>query len=198
MAQMEVYSWTNATPVAVRNQNVGFQVSACWVTNMTDGAQYYWNSAMPDGYYVTVSSGAVTTSNGFTPIAQSTLVAAPITAFSEAADAVITCSYLDQFDFAVGDTVKATDIADDLTGTTLNGTYTVKSVSATAITCEEDTSSGYATYVSGGYLSRVSDANGVPVPIENVAIQGITLGTGVVGTDGDSMNMVVWGNNPVT
>lgn len=200
MSQMKVVSWTNATPVAVRNQSLGFTVSEAYITNLTDGVSYYWNSGFTDGYYQTVSSGTVTTSNGVTPLSESTLVGAPVTGVSAAADAVITCSYLDQFSFAVGDTVKLTAVADDSASDgdlPLNFTSTVTAVSSTTVTVAQQTNSGYATYVSGGYLIRVSDSSGTPIPIQNVAIQGVTLGTGVVGTAGDSMVAVYRGENPV-
>lgn len=200
MAQMKLVSWTNATPVAVRNQSVGFLVTEALVTNLTDGVQYYWNSAFTDGYYLTVSTGAITTSNGFTPLAQDALFAAPVTGVSNAASAVITASYLAQFDFAVGDTVKLTDVADDSASdgdTTLNFSGVVTAVDATTVTVNVNTSSGYATYVSGGFLVRVSDSDGIPVPIRNRSIRGLTLGTGVVGTDGDSMVAVFRGENSV-
>lgn len=200
MAQMKLVSWTNATPVAVRNQSVGFLVTEALVTNLTDGGQYYWNSAFTDGYYLTVSTGTITTSNGFTPIAQDALFGAPVTTVSNAASAVITASYLAQFDFAVGDTVKLTDVADDSASdgdTTLNFNGVVTAVDATTVTVNVNTSSGYATYVSGGFLVRVSDSDGIPVPIRNRAIRGLTLGSGVVGTDGDSMVAVFRGENSV-
>lgn len=197
MAQIKLVAWTNPATAVVRNESVGFEVTEVTVTNITDGVQYYWNSAFADASYLTVSSGVITGTNGFTPIAQDTLVAAPVTGVTEANPCVITATYLDQFNFAVGDTVKLTDVADDLTGTTLNFTSTVTAVSATTVTVVLDTSAGYATYVSGGFLSRVSDTDSVPVPIENVAIQGLTLGTGVVGTNTDSMVAVFKGENPV-
>lgn len=200
MSQSKLVSWTNATPVATRNQSVGFTVEEAYITNLTDGVSYYWNSAFTDAYYQTVSSGTITTSNGVTPLAQSTLVAAPVTDVTNAASAVITASYLAQFSFAVGDTVKLTDVADDSASdgdTPLNFSGTVSAVSATTVTVSVDTSSGYAVYVSGGYLVRVSDINSVPIPILNVAIRGVTLGTGVVGTDGDSMVAVYRGSNSV-
>lgn len=200
MSQMKLVSWTNATPVAVRNQSLGFQVTEALITNITDGVQYYWNSGMADASYVTVSSGAVTLSNGFTPLAQSVLVAAPVTGVSAAADAVITCSNLAQFAFAVGDTVKLTDVADDSASdgdTDLNFSSTVTAVDATTVTVAQQTNSGFAAYVSGGFLVRVLDSSSVPVPIVNLAIQGLILGTGVNGTDGDSMVGVYRGENSV-
>jgi len=197
--QMKVYTYTNPATAVVRNESIGFTVDQITVTNVTDGAQYYWDSSMTNGYYVTVSSGAVTTSNGFTPLAQSTAVGATVSGFTNAAPGVLTVNDTATFGFAAGDTVKVVGVADDLTGdASLNNTFTVASVTATTITLVEDTSvTGYSVYVSGGYVTRVSDTDGVAIPVENLAIQGITLGTGVVGTDDDVMTVVALGSNVV-
>ena len=196
---MKVYTYTNPATAVVRNESIGFTVDQITVTNVTDGAQYYWDSSMTNGYYVTVSSGAVTTSNGFTPLAQSTAVGATVSGFTNAAPGVLTVNDTATFGFAAGDTVKVVGVADDLTGdASLNNTFTVASVTATTITLVEDTSvTGYSVYVSGGYVTRVSDTDGVAIPVENLAIQGITLGTGVVGTDDDVMTVVALGSNVV-
>lgn len=200
MAQMKVLTWTNpSSGTAARNQSVGFTVGEITVTNQTSGGQFYWNSSMADGYYVTVSSGNVTTSNGFTPLAQNAAYGATISAFSNANPGVITVDDTATFGFAAGDTVKVAEVADDGTGTnSLNNTFTVASVTATTITLVEDTSvTGYSVYVSGGRVTRVSDANGVAIPTENLAIDGITIGTGAVGSNDDVMMAVIHGENNV-
>ena len=200
MAQIKVVSWTNpSSGTAARNQSVGFQVSEALVTNQTSGGQYYWNSEMTDGYYVTQSSGNVTTSNGFTPLAQSSAYGATISGFTNASPGVITVNDTATFGFAAGDTIKVTDVADDGTGTnSLNNTFTIASITSTTITTTTDTSvTGYSVYVSGGKVIRVSDSAGAAIPIENFAIEGMTLGTGVVGTDSDYMTAVFRGENSV-
>lgn len=199
MSQMRVSGYTNPATAVVRNESIGFTVSQITVTNVTDGVQYYWDSSMTSGYYVTVDTGAVTTSNGFTPLAQNTAVGATISGFTNANPGVITVNDTASFGFAAGDTVKVAELADDLTGTlSLNNNFTVASVTATTITLVENTTvTGYSVYVSGGSVSRVTDTNGDPVPTENVAIQGITLGTGVVGGNDDVMTYVVFGENVV-
>ena len=197
MSQLKTVSWTNPASAVARHQSVGFSVSRAMTIDVTNGGSFMWVYGMPNGYYITLASGNVTTSNGFTPLAESALFGAPITAVTKAADTIFTCSYLDQFSFAVGDTVKATEIADDLTGTTLNGNYTVITVSATQITVSEDTSAGYAVWVSGGFLSQIKNSSNVPYPTINVAIQGMTLGTGVVGQNNAAMVAVFEGSNNV-
>lgn len=197
MSQLKIMAWTNPATAVARNMSVGFAVSRVQVIDVTNGALQQWVYGMPVLSHQNITTGAVVLTNGFTPLAQGALFAAPITAVTRAADTVFACSSLDQFSFAVGDTVNAYGIADDQTGLTLNGTYTVLSVSASAVTCSESTASGYSAWVSGGYLSQVSDANGSPYAQENKAIMGGTLGTGMVGANAASMVAIFEGQNSV-
>jgi hypothetical protein len=199
MTQAKTTGWTNAASVTTRTENVGFEVSEITTINVTDGGSFYWNSSMPDGYYLDVDAGTITTSNGFTPVSQGAMFGAAISGFSNANPGVITASNIAAFGFAAGDTVETSAIADDGTGTSLNGTFTVASVTATQITLVENTSAPtYSVWVSGGYVSRVSDVNGDPVATENVAIRGILIGTGVVGGNDDVMVANIKGDNSVT
>lgn len=198
MAQMKVFGWTNPAAAVARNESIGFTVGEITVTNITDGVQYYWNSSMDDAAYVTVSSGAVTTSNGFTPLSQSSTYGATVSGFTNANPGVITVDSTSTYGIAAGDTIKVSELADDgAAAASLNGTFTVASVTETAITLDDDTSSGYSAYVSGGTVTRVSDTNGAAVATQNFAIEGITLGTGVVGGNNDVMVAVVHGQNSV-
>jgi hypothetical protein len=199
MSQMKTIGWTNANPAVARNQEVGFTVSEITTVDVTNGGSWYWNSSMPSGYYLDVDAGTITTSNGFTPLAQGARFGAAITGFTNANPGVITATGLSAFGFAAGDTVEVSALADDGTGTSLNGTYTVASVSTTALTLVENTSAPtYSVYVSGGYVSRVSDTNGDPIPTENVGIRGITIGTGAVGGNSAVMVATIKGENSVT
>lgn len=197
MSQLKTVSWTNPATAVARNVSVGFSVARVQVIDVTNGALQMWVYGMPVGSHINMATAAVTLTNGFTPLAQQALFGAPITGVTRAADTIFAASYLDQFSFAVGDIVKVTDIADDQTGLTLNSQYTVLSVSASAVTCSESTASGYSAWVSGGYISKVRDASGVPYPTINVAIQGGTLGTGMVGANSASMVAIFEGQNPV-
>lgn len=199
MSQMIVDGYTNPATAVVRNESVGFTVSQITVTNITDGVQYYWNSSMDAASYIKVNDGTYTNTNGFTPLAQSTAVSATASGFTNAAPGVITVNDTATFGFAAGDTIKVAEVADDLTGdASLNNNFTIASVTATTITLVEDTSvTGYSVYVSGGKVTRVSDTDGTPIPIENHAIGGITLGTDVVGTNNDVMTYVIHGENTV-
>ena len=199
MSQTKVFKWINPNPVVVRNQSIGFTVGEITVTNVASGAQYYWNSEMGDASWLLVSTGAVTNTNGFTPLAQSTAVGAAISGFTNASPGVLTVNDTTTFGFAAGDTIKVVGVADDLTGdASLNNTFTVASVTATTITTATDTSvTGYSVYVSGGFVTRVSDTDGKAIPVENKAIRGITFGTDVVGTADQVMKAVAHGENVV-
>ena len=199
MSQMKVWGWTNPAAAVVRYESIGFTVDEITVTNISDGWQKYWNSSMPDASYILVDSGAYTNTNGFTPLAQSTAVGATISGFTNANPGVLTVNTTGVFGFAAGDTVKVSELADDATGTlSLNNTFTVASVTATTITLVENTSvTGYSVYVSGGIVIRVSDTDGVGIPIENHAVGGILLGTDPVGGNDDVMVAVAHGSNSV-
>jgi hypothetical protein len=199
MAQIKTFGWTNPATAVARNEDLGFVVTEITTVNVTDGGSFYWNSSMPDGYYLDVDSGAITTSNGFTPLSQNARYGAAITAFSNANPGVITATGIADFGFAAGDTIKVAGVADDGTGdASLNNTFTVASVTATAITLDQNTSvTDYSVWVSGGFATRVSDADGDPVPTENKAIRGITLGTGVVGGNTDVMVATAKSSEPV-
>jgi len=199
MSQMIVDGYTNPATAVVRNESVGFTVSQITVNNITDGAQYYWDSSMAAASWILVSSGAVTLTNGFTALAQSTAVSATASGFTNASPGVITVNDTGAFGFAAGDTIKVAELADDQTGdASLNNTFTIASITATTITLVEDTSvTGYSVYVSGGKVTRVSDTDGTPIPIENHAIGGITLGSDVVGGNNDVMTYVIHGENTV-
>lgn len=197
MAQIKTFSWTNPNPAVARDLDVGFTVTEITTIDITNGGSWQWVLGMADASSLDVDAGTISGSNGFTPLAQSTSIGASISNITAANPAVITAENVSQFGIVAGDTIKVTDVADDLTGTTLNGDYTVASVTATTITTATDTSSGFSAYVSGGYATRTSDTNGDPVPVENVAIRGMTVGTTPVGAASASMVAIVKGQNNV-
>lgn len=97
---------------------------------------------------------------------------AKISDFTNASPGVITATSISLVGIAAGDTIKVAGIADDESGTSLNqpSLFTVASVSTTDITLDQDTSSGYSAYVSGGYVTRITDDENKPIPIENHAV----------------------------
>lgn len=200
MAQIKTFSWTNANPAVARNLDVGFTVSEITTIDITNGGSWQWVTGMADASSLDVDAGTISGSNGFTPLSQNATYGATISNFTNAADGVITVNDTATYGFAVGDTIKVAELADDGSDTnSLNGTYTIKSLTSTTITVEEDTqvSNDYSVYVSGGVATRVSDTNGVPIATENFAIRGMTVGTTPVGAASASMVAIVKGTEPV-
>lgn len=200
MAQIKTFSWTNPNPAVARNLDVGFTVAEITTIDITNGGSWQWVTGMASGSSLDVDAGTISGSNGFTPLAQSASYGAAISNFTNAANGVITAANVAQFGIVAGDTIEVAGLADDGSGTlSLNGTFTVSSVTATTITLNEDTQvgAGYSVYVSGGFAVRKLDSNGDPVPIENVAIRGMTVGTTPVGAASASMVAIVKGQNSV-
>lgn len=198
MAQIKRFSWTNPSSAVARNLNTGFVVSKVEIWDLTTPNRFEWTASMATAAYFTLGTLAYTTSNGVTPLAQNTAVGATISGFTNANPGVITVNDTATFGFAAGDTIKVAELADDGSASnSLNGSFTVASTTSTTITLSENTSA-YSVYVSGGVVTRVSDTNGDPVPIENQAIRGVTLGTGCVGANSASMVAICYGEESVT
>jgi hypothetical protein len=196
MSQVKTFTWTNAASAVARNLDCGFAPVEITIVDKTNGGSFYWNSGMADASVLDVDSGVITGSNGVTPLAQSAVYGASISGFTNANPGVITASNITQVGVAAGDTINVVGLADDLSGTSLNQTYTVASVTGTTITTTTNTSA-YSVYVSGGTAYRVSDTNGDPIPTQNYAIQGLLLGTSAVGANSAAMCAVVRGDNCV-
>ena len=196
MAQVKTFTWTNPNPAVARNLDCGFDPVEVTIVDLTNGGSWYWNSGFTAGTVLDVDAGTIAGSNGVTPLSQNAVFGAAISGFTNANPGVITAANVSQVGIVAGDTIKVTGIADDGTATTLNGEYTVASVTATTITTGTNTSA-YSVYVSGGTAVRTKDSDDKPVPIENVAIRGLTLGTSAVGAASASMTAVVRGDEPV-
>lgn len=196
MAQIKTFGWTNPNPAVAKNLDVGFDVAEITTIDTTNGGSWQWVTGMVNDTVLDVDAGTIVGANGVTPLAQSSIFGASITGFTNANPGVITASNIPALGFAAGDTIKIVGLADDATATSLNGTYTVASVTGTTITTATNTA-GYSVYVSGGYVSRVSDSAGKPIPVENKAIQGVTLGTTAVGAAGAAMVAIAKGSNCV-
>lgn len=196
MAQIKTFSWTNPNPAVARNLDVGFTVAEITTIDITNGGSWQWVSGMANASSLDVDAGTISGSNGFTPLAQNALFGAPMSNFTSANPGVITATGVSSFGFAAGDTIAVSQVADDQSGTSKNGTFTVASVTATTITLNENTSA-YSVYVSGGVVTRVSDTNGDPVATNNVAIRGMTVGTTPVGANSASMVAIVKGQENV-
>jgi hypothetical protein len=195
--QCKRFSWTNAASAVARNLDCGFKPAKVEIWDLTTPNRHEWTANMADASVFTLGTLAYTTTNGVTPLSESAEYGQAISGITAANPAVITVSDAVQGGFAAGDTIKVAAVADAATGTTLNGEYTIASISGNALTTATDTSSGYSAYVSGGTASRVSDTNGNAIPTENKSIQGLTLGTSAVGANSASMCAIVYGEEPV-
>lgn len=197
MAQMKQFSWTNPSSAVARNLDVGFSVSKIEIWDLTTPNRFEWTSNMADASVFVLGTLAYTTTNGVTPLSQSSAYGATISGFTNANPGVLTVNDTATFGFAAGDTIKVSELADDgSTANSLNGEFTIASVTSTTITLVENTSA-YSVYVSGGVVTRVSDSSGAAIPTENFAIQGLTLGTSAVGANSASMVAIVYGENSV-
>lgn len=199
MAQIKRLAWTNPATAVARNESVGFKVAKIEVWDLTTPNRFEWTADMADASYFTLGTLAYTTSDGVTPLSQNASYGAAISGFTNANPGVITVSDTATFGYAAGDTIKVASVADDATGTlSLNNDFTIASITATTITLVENTTvTGYSVWVSGGFVIRKSDINGVAIPIENQAIEGVTLGTGIVGANDASMVAICYGEEPV-
>jgi hypothetical protein len=196
MAQIKTFSWTNANPAVARKLNVGFDVAEITTIDTTNGGSWQWVYGMANASYLDVDAGTITGSNGFTPFTNSANYGATISNFTSANPGVITVDSTVAAGFAAGDTIMVSAVADDGSGTSKNGEFVIASVTATTITLTANTSA-YSVYVSGGYVSRVSNSAGEPIPTENFAQRGITCGTGVVGANSAAMVAIVKGSESV-
>lgn len=199
MAQIKRIEWTNPALAIARNESIGFEVAKIEIWDLTTPNRYEWTASMADNSYFTLGTLAYTTTFGIIPLAQPATYGASISGFTNANPGVITVDDTAVFGFAVGDTVKVAGLADDESGTlSLNNEFEIASLTGTELTLVEDTSvTGYSVYVSGGFVTRVSDVNGAPVPTENVAIQGVTIGRGCVGANNASMVAICYGEGSV-
>lgn len=154
-----------------------------------DVKRAWFEENMAAGSYMAVKNtdGAATdesikgAADGFTLVDQGAKFGLNVSAFTNANPGVITVgSSAEDFGVVAGDTIVVAGIREtyDASKTTLNGEFTVASVSGTGITLVEDTSN-YRVYSSGGLVYRKS------APTENVGKQGIQIGTDVVGDASD-------------
>lgn len=196
MAQVEQFEWTNPSSAVARNLDCGFSPAKVEVWDLTTPNKYSWTSNMGDGNVYDETGDSYITSNGVTALNQGAQFWEDISNITNANPAVITVP--DTNRFTEGDTIPVTGVADDGAGTTLNGEYTIASLTSTEITTATDTSSGYSAYVSGGMVYPSKDSDGNAIPTENKGIRGVTLGTSAVGANSATMKAIVYSEEPVT
>jgi len=197
MAQIKRFSWTNPSTAVAKELSVGFTVSKIEIWDLTTPNRFEWTSDMADASIFVLGTLAYTATNGVTPLAESTSIGPAISGMTNASPGVITVDDVASYGIVAGDTITVTNLADDGSATSLNGEYTVASVTTTTITTATNTSA-YSVYVSGGTVVRKLDSNGDPVAQENVAKRGLTLGTSAVGANSASMVAICYGEETVT
>lgn len=196
MSQSKTIRWVNPAGAVARNESVGFEVASITTTDITVGGQWHWNDQMAVGTDIHVDTGGIDAANGFTPLAQDGVFGAAVSGFTNANPGVITADYIAQCGIVAGDVVNVVGLADDMSAVSLNGQYTVDTVTATTITLVDSTAA-LAVYVSGGTVVRVKDSTGAPVPTQNFSIRGITIGTAAVGAGNSIMTALILGKNCV-
>ena len=162
---------------SAHTESLGVTTNVLRTYNKASGDMFIWSSAMPDNSSFHLNTSGYGTSNGGRNTNTGALFGAPITAVTKGATTTFTASYIDLFSISEGDVLVVTQIAGDNTGTSLNGEYTVSSVTATQVVCSKNTSAGYEAYVSGGVLVRKENSSGVPVSTANKGISGVVVGT---------------------
>jgi len=197
MAQIDIQTWTNPASAVARDFDVGFEVAEVISIDITNGGSWQWIKGMGDGYVLDVDAGTVATSNGVTPLNEGAIFGSAISAFTNASPGVITVADASQGGYAAGDVIKVSGIAESGSGTSLNGEYTIASISGNALTTGTDTTA-YKVWVSGGFAVRKQDSAGNAIPIENVGRRGVTLGTTPVGANDASMIAIFKGEENVT
>lgn len=197
MAQIQTFSYTNPATAVAKNISLGFSISDITTIDITNGGSFRWVLGMAPGSWMN-DAGAITDTDGFTPLEQFATYGASISGFTNDNPGVITVDDTVTFGFAIGDTIQVGEVSDNGADPALglNGFYTIATVTDTTITLNEDTTALNA-WVSGGIVTRVSDVDGFAIPTENFAIQGMTLGTDVVGGDNADVTGIASGENPV-
>ncbi len=195
MTQMFTYSFTSAASPVNVDINIGFDAAEVRLMNITGMGstanpgiikRAEWNDQMTQAYAVLLKNtnsaatdeSSIITSLGISMITDGAVYGSPVTGFTNNNPGVLTVTDVAGGGFTAGDTIKVTEIADDLTGSgTLNGTYVIASVTATTITLTTSTA-GKAVYVSGGNVTRVTNAAGTPIATLNRGQRKVRIGTG--------------------
>lgn len=179
---------------------------ALWQYGMTSGTAILtkYTSAPADETIYQSSNGITLLNVGGQGSGQYGAIAS---GFTNANTGVITVDSTTAAAITAGCVIQVEGLADDQSGATLNGVYTVLSVTATTITTDTNTTS-YGVYQSGGFVTLVTNANPTsPNPPYNIysnvatwynqAIQGIQIGTACLtnASASDTLLIAAWDIN---
>jgi hypothetical protein len=186
-------SFTLTSGGAAYNLICGYKPNMVRVVNKTafatdgDSVEFLWTDSMPAGYaYAGIADAAsinraIVTSNGITAYSASSItdISQVISGATAAATCVITVA--SSAGYAAGQGVRIKDVVGM---TELNGNlYKVLSVpSSTTVELDVD-SSGFTAYSSAGVAYNQSQT------IVDSGGEGVTLGTGVMGSDGEVLEV---------
>ena len=200
MTQKVLRSWTNPDDLVVPIfEFVGFNPTVVEIFNYNGSASFIWNVHM--GSELAFSFGTATNVNtGCTVYEPGALFSSPIVNITKGATTdVEPPSGFDASIFEVGQTVRVSDIAYSGTGA-LAGEFVITNIvldsPSSQITLDWNTSSGYGTYVSGGLLTIVKDAEGKPVPTKNYSSYGVKMPIDLLGDTSTSGFAIISGAEP--
>lgn len=193
MAVPKIRGFSFTSGGAAYNLDVGFVPNMVQIYNLTkwatDGTncEFLWDKSMADGYAYAQASDiasldrSIITSNGVSVYQTSSWpdISEVISGVTQANPAVVTVG--STANYTTGDYVRIRDVVgmDELNG----NLYKITVINSTTFSLDGVDSSGFTAYSSGGNAYNQS------IKIENTGKSGITLGTSVVGADGDVLRV---------
>lgn len=197
MAKMQSFKLTSGG--AAYNLDIGFQPTKIEVFNATkfatDGANVImvWNQGMANGYALaikcedTAAGTAIISSNGFTPYSAAAVASnqKTITGITQANPAVVTTSAA--HGFTSGQSVRISGVVGMTEVNNLNKPFEIEVLSSTTFALKGIDASSYGAYVSGGTVLNMS------IDTTASGFTGMTLGTSVIGSDGDVLEIHAYG-----
>ena len=197
MAKMQSFKLISGG--AAYNLDIGFTATKVEVYNQTkwatDGATVHsvYNAGMPAGYALvekcedTSSDKALVTSNGFTPYSTSAVNSnqKSISGITQANPAVVTVGSTAAW--ASAQSVRISGVVGMTEINNLNKPFEIEILSSTTFALKGIDSTAFGAYSSGGTALNMS------VDTTASGFTGITLGTSVVGADGDVLEVHAYG-----
>lgn len=197
MAKMQSFKLISGG--AAYNLDIGFIPERLVIENATkwatDGAnvKFVWNRGMDDGTALadkcedSSADKAIISSNGVTPYAANDVESnqQTISAATQANPCVVTVGSTSGW--ATGDAVRIQDVGGMTALNRRNKPFKIRVLSSTTVELVGIDSSDFAAYTSGGVMINLSQDSGAE------GFAGVTLGTSVVGADGDVLYVHAFG-----
>lgn len=194
MAQVKEIVWTNTSGASTALPvEIGFVPTKVTVIDVTTGNVYYWYDGMAQGSYIEVLGGGnyptYQTAGGFQWMGDVWLGGMGITSFTAPTSTMqgsIGVTNSAWFNLQPNSTIKVVGAVctPAANAVSVNGTYSVQSVSSGVITLNTPNPlPTYQTYVSGGVVIPLTNACGQPYS-PKIGCYGCVLGANMVGTAG--------------